>query len=105
MHSRSGRPHTPPSAPPENEPQRHATQAAQYHHVAEAPQQQAAPQQQDAHDDLDIDAAVDTDAVDKHQTDTGEAEAPENDMHDPAAAHTPDTALGPPYVRWTRLRR
>ena len=48
-----------------------------YHHAVEA------PQQHDAHDDPDIDAAADTDdAADKHQTDTGEAEALENDTHD-----------------------
>ena len=68
LHSRPGRPRTPPSAPPENEPE--------------------VPQQQAPHDD--------TDAADKHQTGTGEAEGPETDTHDPTGAHTPDTASGPP---------
>jgi len=88
LHSRPVRPRTPPSTPPENDPHHHAADAAQYHPAAEAPQYEA------AHDD------PHTDAADKHQTDTGEAKAPQNDTSDPAPAHTPhnpaDTVSGPP---------
>ena len=66
-------------APPENEPE---VPQQQPPHAAEVPQQQA------PHDDIDV--------ADKHQTDTSEVEGPETDTHDPAGAHTPDTALGPP---------
>jgi len=81
LHSRPGRPRTPPSAPPENEPEVPQQQAP---HAVEVPQQQA------PHDD------TCTDVADKHQTNTGEAEGPETDLYDPTGAHTPDTALGPP---------
>ena len=80
LHSRPGRPRTPPSTPLENEPE---VRQQQPRHAAEVPQQQA------PHDD--------TDAANKHQTDTGEAEGPQTDTHDHAGAHTPDTALGPPF--------
>ena len=72
LHSRSVRHRTPPSAPLEHDPHHHAAEAAQYHPAAAAPQYQAAPAQyQAAHDDLH------TDLADTHQTDTGEAEAPQ----------------------------
>ena len=101
MHSRPVRPRTPPSAPPESHPRHHAAKAAQYHPAAEAPQYEAAPAQYEvAHDD------PHTDAADTHQTDIGEAEAPQNDTPNPAPAHTPDnpadTVSGPPSG-WTRL--
>jgi len=79
LHSRPGRPRTRPSTPPKNEPEVRQQQAP---HVAEVPQQQA------PHDD--------TDATDKHQIGTGEAEGPQTNTHDHTGAHTPDTALGPP---------
>jgi len=69
--------------------------AAQYHHAVKPSQYHVAPaQEQTAHDD------PHTDAGDTHQTNTGEAEAPQNDTPDPAPAHTPDnpadTVSGPP---------
>jgi len=89
LHSCLDRPRTPPSAPPENEPEVCQQQPP---HAAEVPQQQA------PHDD--------TDAADKHQTDTDEAEGPQTNTHDHAGGHTPDTALGPlsrmdPYATMT----
>ena len=73
-------------APPENDPHHHAAEAAQHHPAAEAPQYQAALAQYEdapAHND------PHTDVVDTHQTDTSEAEAPQNCTPDPATAHTP----------------
>ena len=92
LHSRPVRPRTPPSTPPENVPE---VPQQQPPHAVEVPQQQApyaaeVPQHQAPHDD------TGTDAADKHQTDTCEAEGLETDTYDPAGAHTPDTTLGPP---------
>jgi len=85
LHSRPVWPRTPSSAPPENDPYHHAAEAPQYNHAAETPQYEAAPAQYEAaHDD------PHTDAANTHQTDTGEAEAPQNDTPDPASAHTLD---------------
>jgi len=108
MHSRPVRPRTPPSSPPENDPHHHVVDATQYHPAAEAPQYQVAPvQYQAAHVD------PQTDVADTHQSDTGEAEVPQNDTPDPAPAHTldnpADTVLDPPSgmdpsVTWTPLQ-
>jgi len=82
-------------APPENDPHHHAVEAAQYHPAVEATQYEVAPAQYEvAHND------PHTDDADTHQTDTGEAEAPQNDTPDPVSAHTPhnpaDTVSSPP---------